>query len=711
MRRALLLLLLPLAAPAQEIDAHWYTVQPGDSCWSIAHRLWGDGAQYDRIHKLNDLGPMPHLLRPGQKLRIPGRGVRPNARIDWLVRDVKAKPPRQPAGILFEDTSRLSLRENALLVIYGASAGKGRVRKRKSKIVLEEGTLRTGLAEMDEKPVEVETPAGKVKVAGREAQVEVGRDRAAHVSVYDGTAEVRNRRGAVEIPTDHGTVVKPKERPQKARPLPPAPTWTRRSLSAPVVVAPHERGSFEAAWNPAPRAARYRFELARDRAFRRPLTKAVVGAGILRFRAHDLSPGTWYARVSAIDRDRLEGHAGPPLEIRVIELATSRPLRRTRGTFEVAGWVGLDVPDNERANVWVGFGPGRFRRAAWPLRLFRPGPYTLRFRNAGTASDDEWESRLSLKVLELRGELHDTERTGRPGATIPIRLLVTDENGDPISPPDLALHAEGIGPLPLTEVAPGDWRTHVRIPATYPKPTLGLSAGWIGGELVRADLTIEDPYRERIYDRRTRPPAPRSNDAGLPPLPARGDTRLGIAVFSPSDRGRLRTGVVGEYGGDGFALTLDAFAEGELTALLGGRWIAIDEETLGLAAGLRIGLSDPFVIEPHLALDGDPNAQLRLGTHQSLPISTDFSDHRALAWASSYWLGWQPVRPFELLVEADVLVPIVDDDKAVALQLGGGIRFRWGPARLTLLGAGAPGDPSVDRFGAWRVGVTVDVAP
>ncbi|MDY0004925.1 MAG: LysM domain-containing protein, partial [Polyangia bacterium] len=68
-----------------------YVVQPGDSCWRIAERVFGDGRKYGLIHRLNDLGPLPHLLKPGQVLWLPGSGEGPLAQVSWLRRDVKAR--------------------------------------------------------------------------------------------------------------------------------------------------------------------------------------------------------------------------------------------------------------------------------------------------------------------------------------------------------------------------------------------------------------------------------------------------------------------------------------------------------------------------------------------------------------------------------------------------------------------------------------------
>jgi hypothetical protein len=51
-----------------------YTVQPGDSLFSIAQRLYGDGTKWPLIFDYCNsqvVGPNPDLIRPGEVLYIP----------------------------------------------------------------------------------------------------------------------------------------------------------------------------------------------------------------------------------------------------------------------------------------------------------------------------------------------------------------------------------------------------------------------------------------------------------------------------------------------------------------------------------------------------------------------------------------------------------------------------------------------------------------
>lgn len=50
-----------------------YIVQPGDTLWSIARRLYGNPLLYTQVAEANSLSN-PDLIRPGQRLTIPERG-------------------------------------------------------------------------------------------------------------------------------------------------------------------------------------------------------------------------------------------------------------------------------------------------------------------------------------------------------------------------------------------------------------------------------------------------------------------------------------------------------------------------------------------------------------------------------------------------------------------------------------------------------------
>ncbi|TME06564.1 MAG: LysM peptidoglycan-binding domain-containing protein [Chloroflexi bacterium] len=58
---------------AQATPGSNYTVQPGDTLYSIAQRAYGDGNKWQIIYDANKqvIGSNPNLLRPGEVLYIP----------------------------------------------------------------------------------------------------------------------------------------------------------------------------------------------------------------------------------------------------------------------------------------------------------------------------------------------------------------------------------------------------------------------------------------------------------------------------------------------------------------------------------------------------------------------------------------------------------------------------------------------------------------
>ncbi|MFT7581130.1 MAG: hypothetical protein ACI9MR_002804, partial [Myxococcota bacterium] len=510
-----------IAQTRAEPEVRTYLVQPGDSVWSIAERFYGSGDKYKVIYKYNKfIGRPPYLLKPGQVLRLPVGAEAPEARVNWLKRDVQAKPPRaldwlaarermnlwrlykvatgdeSAVHIVFEDKSDLRLRDNALLVIYGGTARKtaGQTQPEKTRIVLEKGSIRGGLGKAagPNQSMSVETPSGKVEIFGQSVQVDADPGQSA-VSVYDGKADMSASGAKVTIPKDFGTVAKKGKKPQKPRPLPPAPKWDATTGDAFVFAVGGNNARIDAHWEAVKVAATYRVELGSDAKFKQIATDVTVGAGVTRVRLADIAPGSYFLRVSARDKDGLEGRPSPPIAVTVKKLASSRrvtPSEIEGVDFEVIGFSLFQPETGEGAEM--GVDDGDFGPVA-PVPLTEARSYRIRTRQAGSPA----ENVATVRVLAVKATLETpTEPLDGTTKTAPVTLSLVDERGRVASLPGVVLYTSPGGRIPLTEVAPGQYKADVPMPRR--KEALALQVAWAGGVLATQTVTVAQPKEPKL---------------------------------------------------------------------------------------------------------------------------------------------------------------------------------------------------------------------
>ena len=322
-----------------------YVIKPGDTCVGIAIRELGSRRVYKQIHKYNDLGPLPHRLESGKILRLPKQGPKgPDANLSARRGDVAVRKPatewakaikgmdlfrrwrvnsrkRSTAEITFRDTSRLHMRENTVVIIYGP--GSSRMRKQGTRATLERGSLRTRLAELDGKSsnVVVETPSSEAELGSGSALVSVDEAATARVANHSGeAARVRSRSGgkkkrsrAIALNAGMGSKVEKDKEPTPPKPLPPTPVW--KAGPSGVVGWAHSGATLSGEWDPVVEAASYRIEIARDDQSKDVVAAVVANAPVTRFVAHGFPPGEYFVTVASVDADQFEG---APSQQRVI---------------------------------------------------------------------------------------------------------------------------------------------------------------------------------------------------------------------------------------------------------------------------------------------------------------------------------------------------------------------------------------------------------
>ncbi len=368
--RALASLVLALSvygaapSPAAAQDMMEYQIRAGDTCGSIAQRLYGNSRRYDLIHQHNpSLGPMPHNLEAGTVLTVPraAEAREPDAVVTAVRREVASQPPRagqwdrarvgqeltqgwrvntqdrSTAELTFRASSTVTVRERTLVVVYGRGV-RDDGQRQPTNAVVREGALLSRLSALaGEEPLEVETPSARATLREGEASIDVDAAGTTRVSVHEGApATVRrpNGQGALEVPAGMGTRVQRGRAPEGLRRLPQPPRWNEDAPRRFMAVG-DQGGTLRARWSPSPDASRYRVEVARRPDGRDMVFSTEVAASVREIEMHRLPAGSYYVRLATIDDDRFEGRPGQPVELTLIDArvlgpgATEPPARPT----------------------------------------------------------------------------------------------------------------------------------------------------------------------------------------------------------------------------------------------------------------------------------------------------------------------------------------------------------------------------------------------
>lgn len=326
---ACLALALAWTASARAQSDTTVTVQEGDTCETIAERLYGEGAAgLAALHDANpELGPLPHHLAPGTTLRAPApasiastehvverrapsaEAFEPAHPGDALARGTQVRTAESSSAALsFRDGARVVVRERTLVIVYG---GRRRLVERTvTHAELERGALRSRLGELDGTRVEVATAAAVASLPG-EGVVSVEDDGTSLVANH-GTrdAAITAEGERVVVPPDSGVVVRRGEHPSRPRRLLAAPRWLadRRGVVVGFVGAGAElRGGFV----PVEHAAGYRVEIARDARGADLVQALSLPADASAFEAHGIVDPVVYVSVASLDAEGLEGRRSP----------------------------------------------------------------------------------------------------------------------------------------------------------------------------------------------------------------------------------------------------------------------------------------------------------------------------------------------------------------------------------------------------------------
>jgi LysM domain len=342
--------------PVQDTSEE-YTVVAGDSCRSIAiQQITSVRASeaLQELHRLNpQLGPTPHTLKIGQKLRVPRRApVTPDATLTAARGEVAVRKPADnswdvarrgmdlfrawrvgsrsdsSAEVTFRDTSQLRMRENTVVVIYGPAAPRQPVLAVRAE--LESGSLEarlaaaTGLA-----------PGPRPSILTSSAFATLGQSDVLFSVDAAGTSLVANHSGepievraatqkvprgaAVRVASGMGSRVARGKLPEPPRPLPTPPRMSQPTL---IVATFAPAASVKVQWQPTTTAIRYRAVVLDEQGAEQ--NALLIPPGETSFELRSVAPGRLRVMISAIDSDGFEG-APAVLAVRVATLAVAPP--------------------------------------------------------------------------------------------------------------------------------------------------------------------------------------------------------------------------------------------------------------------------------------------------------------------------------------------------------------------------------------------------
>ncbi|WP_437280513.1 FecR domain-containing protein [Sorangium sp. So ce375] len=653
-------------------------VQRGETCDDIAAVVYGSPKHAALIQRYNRVACGPGTtLAEGLTLVLPAEVTSiPDAKIRSMRPDVRARPsggawspaaPGMPlltnssvntldegrADIEFVDRTRVLLAPNTLVVIYG-TASRARVSKTPPAAVeLADGEVKAALAALRGQSVEVETSGGgRVSAASRDTVVQRRGERTT-VAVFDGKAGVTSGGLSVVVPKDHGTRFVGKSPPARPRPLPPPPEWATAD-AARIALAPEGLGLLSASWKPAPGAAGYRVEVARDAEFNDLIAREEVKPDIVSFRAEKMPAGAYFLRVRVIDREEYLGVGA----VRTFHLVAARA---AGGVVPAAQEITANpygiVELTPSAALELSLDDGPFGPVPERIDLLQRAPRALRLRERGSAAPEAVTS-LPVRYTKVGAAIRAAGAATPSGLAIQARVELEGLAGVDVArrvAPRLFAHLPGgVRAVELAGVEGGGALT-ARIPlpreAVRPGEPLRVRldvADSRGGVLGTSDAELPAAPAAHAAASRPAPPAAPVLGAYLPLLPMSGVADvLWLAPTPPSvaavgaaatrsgggwvAAGQVRaSGAVGPLGldvalrsnpaGDGVGVGSTGWFGARLRALRLGR------SELELGPTLRLGVpmadgSPPVRVEPGVALGGavgrltwvvDTGARIRL---------------------------------------------------------------------------------------------------
>lgn len=354
-------------------------------------------------------GAPVHHATAGETL---GHGVRIRTASEALVR------------LALPNGATLTLLPDAGLMLFASPMRPPRGRPPSTTTTLEHGALHVTAASGEAAAFPLAVGMTTINLGRGEATVSTPRGASiTRVAVYQGRVVARTGSNVRAVTAGMGARESTRGARAPLLPLVAAPRW--REAPPARVASLRGAGALSASWS-APRVAGlqgWRFELARDAAFRETVVSARLPLAEARWQGRVQGTGDWYARVIAIDAHGVDGLPTPAsrFTVEVPEVAPGAPATAgDRGRAAV-----LRVP----AGVLCGVDGALPAPVPTPLRLAPARPHRVRCVSANDAND---AYEFEVPVNEAGPVRHEVRLAGTGGANRLLSLRLYDLDGYPI---------------------------------------------------------------------------------------------------------------------------------------------------------------------------------------------------------------------------------------------------------------------------------------
>ena len=352
---------------AKVVREGWHVVRPGESLWVIAARYLGAESEWQTLHALNPQIVNPHLIAPGQRIRIQVRKsyagdlaqvVQLSGRVEEQLTPLPWSPSQvemlltpndgqrtfadSSSELLFADDSRLVLSEDSLVFLGRGGRVERQVRRDEIEIVMGQGDFESG---MTAKTREFVVGGSRVKPAGGEViQTRLRRFDSGNnqVMVYEGESAVESGGASQQVERGMGT-----QMVDGAAPAPPERLLPAAEPQSPVAASEWRVGNPPFAWSAVSGAAGYVLEVCADPVCGR-LVSRLAGLDQPRIATVELPVGAFYWRVTAVSPSGLDGYpsVATPFAILATGADVTAPVIEAKltGTQVDVAWAATGSP-------------------------------------------------------------------------------------------------------------------------------------------------------------------------------------------------------------------------------------------------------------------------------------------------------------------------------------------------------------------------------